>query len=36
LGHKTELIDWAESWTYNSTKCMALFRPEGATAAAAG
>lgn len=25
LGHTTQLLEWAESWTYNSTKVMALF-----------
>ena len=26
LDYKAEIIDWVETWTFNSTKCMAVFR----------
>ncbi len=26
LGHKMELVDWVETWTFNAPKCMAIFR----------
>jgi hypothetical protein len=27
LGRKPEIVDWVESWTNNSNKCLALFTP---------
>jgi hypothetical protein len=27
LGRKPEIVDWVESWTNNSNKCLALFKP---------
>lgn len=26
LDYKPEIVDWAETWTFNASKCMALFR----------
>ena len=26
LNYKPEIVDWAETWTFNASKCMALFR----------
>ena len=27
LGRKPQIVDWVESWTNNSNKCLALFKP---------
>jgi hypothetical protein len=27
LGRTPEIVDWVESWTNNSNKCLALFKP---------
>jgi hypothetical protein len=27
LGRKPEIVDWVESWTNNSNKCLALCKP---------
>ena len=27
LGRQPEIVDWIESWTTNSNKCLALFTP---------
>ena len=27
LDRKPEIVDWVESWTNNSNKCLALFKP---------
>ena len=26
LGHKAEILDWAETWTFNAPKCLAVFK----------
>ena len=26
LGRKVEILDWAETWTFNAPKCLALFK----------
>ena len=26
LGYQMELLEWAETWTFNAPKCMALFK----------
>ncbi len=26
LGHKMQLVDWVETWTFNAPKCLAVFR----------
>ncbi len=26
LGHTVEILDWAETWTFNAPKCLALFK----------
>ena len=26
LDYKADILDWVETWTFNSTKCMAAFR----------
>jgi len=27
LGRQPQIVDWVESWTNNSNKCLALFQP---------
>lgn len=27
LGYRANILDWIETWTFNSSKCMAVFRP---------
>jgi hypothetical protein len=27
LNYKADILDWVETWTFNSPKCMAVFRP---------
>jgi hypothetical protein len=27
LGRTPDIVDWVESWTNNSNKCLALFKP---------
>jgi hypothetical protein len=26
LDYKADILDWVETWTFNSTKCMAVFK----------
>ncbi|MDH5343934.1 MAG: extradiol ring-cleavage dioxygenase, partial [Betaproteobacteria bacterium] len=27
LNYKADILDWVETWTFNASKCMAMFRP---------
>lgn len=31
LDYKSDIVDWVETWTFNASKCMAVFRGAGGT-----